>query len=138
MAAKILVIEDDMASRELVTYLLTCAGYSLRSATNGAEGLRAVDAELPDLIICDLQMPVMNGFEVLQQLRADPKLRAITVIAVTAFSMSGDEDRALSAGFDDYFSKPINPQTFVYSIDALLPANLRAARLTPFGAGDRP
>jgi CheY-like chemotaxis protein len=125
MAARILIIEDDMASRELANYLLSCAGHVVRTARNGAEGLGALQAELPDLVICDLQMPVMNGFEFLAHLRAAPARGAINVVAVTAFSMTGDRDKALAAGFDGYFSKPIDPHTFVASMEALLPENLR-------------
>jgi len=136
MTARILIIEDDMASRELADYLLSCAGHVVRTARDGAEGLRAVKAEIPDLIICDLQMPVMNGFEFIKDLRAAPELRAIKTIAVTAFSMAGDRDKALDAGFQEYLSKPIDPHTFVASIEAMLPAQLRAAAGAPGGALD--
>jgi len=125
MAARILIIEDDPASRELAGYLLSCAGHAVHAAHDGAEGLHAARAQIPDLIICDLQMPVMNGFEFLAGLRAVPELRAVRVIAVTAFSMSGDRDKTLAAGFEEYLSKPIDPYNFVAQIEALLPPHLR-------------
>lgn len=131
MAARILIIEDDMASRELASYLLISHGCAVRTAVNGAQGLELALQELPDLVICDLQMPVMNGFEFLLGLRADPRLRAITTVAVTAFSMPGDRDKALAAGFAGYFSKPIDPATFVGAIAQFLPAPLRPRSAAP-------
>jgi CheY-like chemotaxis protein len=125
MTAHILIIEDDMASRELFGYLLGSAGHLIRTAQNGAQGLRAAGEELPDLIICDLQMPILNGFEFLAQMRATPQMQHIRVIAVTAFSMSGDQERVANAGFDGYLTKPVDPLTFVASIEAFLPGHLR-------------
>ena len=95
MTATILVIEDDEASRQLVSYLLEAAGHRVLLAENGAQGLGMALAEAPDLILCDLQMPVMNGYEVAQSLRSHHEWRAVPLIAVTAFSMPGDRERAL-------------------------------------------
>ena len=141
MSARILIIEDDMASRELFGYLLGGAGYAASSVPDGAQGLRAAAAEAPDLIVCDLQMPTMSGFEFLAALRADPALRATPVVAVTAFSMPGDRERVAGAGFDGYLTKPVDPATFVASIAAYLPAHLRgggAAVGAPGGPGGPP
>ena len=128
MPAEILIIEDDKDSRELVAYLLAASGYATRSATNGALGLRAIGALRPDLVICDLQMPVMDGYAVIRQLRETSATRSIPVIAVTALSMAGDRESVLAAGFDGYLSKPIDPETFVAEIERFLAPDLRVAR----------
>jgi two-component system cell cycle response regulator DivK len=119
-AAHILVIEDDDASRLLVTYLLEEAGYVVLSAENGAVGLQLALSEPHDMILCDLQMPIMNGYQVAQTLRAHPKWRRVPLVAVTAFSMPGDREKALDMGFDDHLPKPITPETFVQQIQGFL------------------
>ena len=118
--ATILVIEDDNASRQLVTYLLESAGHRVLAAENGALGLGLALAEGPDLILCDLQMPVMNGYEVARSLRSHHEWRVVPLVAVTAFSMPGDREKALEVGFDDHLSKPITPETFVRQIETFL------------------
>lgn len=120
MSATILVIEDDEASRQLVSYLLEAAGHRVLVAENGALGLGLALAESPDLILCDLQMPVMNGYEVAQALRTHHAWRAVPLVAVTAFSMPGDRERALEVGFDEHLPKPIMPETFVQQVEAFL------------------
>jgi two-component system cell cycle response regulator DivK len=127
-----LVIEDDAFSRELVRYLLDWQGYTVLEAADGAAGVRLALSAHPDLVLCDLQMPVLNGYEVVRCLRANPAWHTVPVIAVTAFSMPGDRDTALAAGFDDYLTKPITPEIFVQQISAFLPPALRA--LGPPGA----
>src|SRR5438445_12144934 len=102
MAARILVIEDNKANLELVEYLLKASGYATLSARDGEEGVGAAQKEHPDLIICDLQMPIMDGYQVVKHLKSDPLLRSIPVIAVTAFPMSGDRHKVRAAGFDGY------------------------------------
>lgn len=131
MPARILVIEDNPDNLALAVYLLRAAGHDTLEASDGVEGVRAARDALPDLIVCDLQMPVLNGFEVLQHLRVDPATRAIPVVAVTAFSMPGDRARAEAAGFDGYLSKPIDPERFAQQIGEHLPAQSRSRR----GAG---
>lgn len=118
--ATILVIEDDDASRQLVTYLLEAAGHRVLAAENGAVGLRIALAESPDIILCDLQMPVMNGYEVARSLRTSMIWRVVPLVAVTAFSMPGDREKALDVGFNDHLSKPITPETFVQQVEAFL------------------
>lgn len=120
MTATVLVIEDDEASRMLVTYLLEAAGMRVWAAENGALGLAIALAQGPDLILCDLQMPVMNGYEVAQALRSDPGWRTVPLVAVTAFSMPGDREKALQSGFDEHLSKPITPETFADQVQSLL------------------
>jgi two-component system cell cycle response regulator len=126
MSARIVLIEDHPDNMELMVYLLSAAGYAYRCAVDGAEGLEMVRSERPDLIVCDLQMPVMDGFEVLRRLRDDESLCHTPIVAVTAQSMPGDRQKVLRAGFDGYFSKPIEPQTFVTQLEAWLPPDKRA------------
>ncbi|MBI4290020.1 MAG: response regulator [Betaproteobacteria bacterium] len=128
MPARILIAEDNRASLELVEYLLGTRGYTTRAASNGGEGLRIAREMVPDLVICDLQMPVLNGYEVVRVLKADPLLGPIPVIALTAYSMPGDRDKAIAAGFNGYLSKPIDPETFIAEIEHFLRPELRARR----------
>lgn len=130
MTARILIIEDNPANLELARYLLVAGGYTVLTATNGFEGVQAAQLEPPDLIVSDLQMPILGGYEVLQYLRHDPNLQHIAVIALTALSMPGDKNKVLSSGFDGYLSKPIVPETFIQQIEAFLPLELRVGRLT--------
>lgn len=120
--ARILVIEDNQANLELAQYLLEHSGHQVLVATDGRMGVAVARREKPQLIVCDLQMPVLDGYGVLEQLRRDAAMAGIPVVAVTAFSMSGDEEKVRMAGFDGYFSKPIEPETFVQQIEAFLPA----------------
>ena len=113
MSARILVIEDNPENLELMLYLLRASGYHVSSARDGVEGLAAVQGNRPDLIICDVHMPCMDGFGVIARLKNDAELRTIPVIAVTALAMVGDADRVLNAGFDGYLSKPIDPELVV-------------------------
>lgn len=127
MAARILVIEDNAANLELVRYLLSFSGYTVLEARDGAQGVDMALRERPDLIICDLQMPLLDGYQVLARLREAPAGAATVVVAVTAFSMPNDRQKVMTAGFDGYLSKPIEPENFVAQIEAFLPAGLRAA-----------
>lgn len=118
--ATILVIEDDDASRQLAIYLLESAGHRVLAAENGVVGVRIALAESPDIILCDLQMPVMNGYEVARSLRTSMIWRVVPLVAVTAFSMPGDREKALDVGFNDHLSKPITPEIFVQQVEAFL------------------
>lgn len=126
MSARIVLIEDHPDNMELMVYLLDAAGYTYHCATDGAQGMELVRRERPDLVVCDLQMPFMDGFEVLRHLRDDDSLRHTPIVAVTAQSMPGDRQKVLRAGFDGYFSKPIEPQLFVSQLEAWLPPDKRA------------
>lgn len=128
MTATILIAEDHVPSLELMRYLLKASGYRTLIAEDGATAVKMAQTEHPDLIVCDLQMPGLNGYEVLNALRADPALKSVRMIAVTAFSMLGDRERVLTAGFDGYFSKPIEAETFVEQMEPFLPVELRAQR----------
>lgn len=133
MPARILIIEDDPASLELAQYLLDTAGYATLAAIDGGAGLALALSARPDLVICDLQMPVMTGYEVVRRLRDGTTWRRVPLVAVSAFSMPGDRETALAAGFDAYYSKPIVPETFVQDIERLLPPEARAAGASPGG-----
>ena len=132
MPARILVLEDDPASRELLIYLFSAAGYETFAAPDGVMGVRMALDLNPDLLLCDLQMPAMNGYEVLRSLYQAPTWRRVPIIAVTAFSMQGDRETALAAGFDGYFAKPIMPEQFVRQVEAFLPGNLIVQRAADF------
>lgn len=120
MERRILIVEDNAANLELMVYLLDASGYVIATAENGRAGLAAARSNLPDLIVCDVQMPEMNGYEFAQALKSDDTLRSVPLVAVTAFAMVGDQEKALAAGFDAYISKPIEPEDFVARINALL------------------
>jgi len=130
MTAHLLIIEDNPTNMQLAEYLLRCAGYAPAKAYDGAAGLQLIEAQRPDLVICDLQMPVLDGYEVLQRVRSTPATQDLVVVAVTALSMPGDKARVLAAGFNGYLSKPIDPETFVAELEVYLPPELRARRST--------
>ncbi|GLI02509.1 response regulator [Phytohabitans aurantiacus] len=121
VGARILIVEDNPYSLELMSYLLHAHGHEVRSARTGVEAVRTTGAEQPDLILLDLQLPDLDGYEVLRALRALPASAHIKIIAVTAVAMVGDRERTLAAGFDHYMAKPINPRTFVRELDGWLP-----------------
>jgi len=113
MPEKILVIEDNEANRVLMRQILKYHGYEVLEAADGAAGLAMAKEHMPDLILLDLQMPVMGGIAVIGELRKTPELCKLKVIAVTSFAMKGDRERALEAGFDEYVTKPIDTRKFV-------------------------
>lgn len=112
MPEKILVIEDNEQNRILMRQILTYHGYDVLEAADGLTGLEMARAHTPALILLDIQMPVMNGFMVIRELRNNPELRKIKTIAVTSFAMKGDREKALQAGFDEYVTKPIDTRKF--------------------------
>ena len=112
MAEKILLIEDNEQNRILMRQILTRHGYDLLEAKDGLTGIEMARAHMPALILLDIQMPVMNGFMVIRELRNEPELRKIKVIAVTSFAMKGDREKAFQAGFDEYITKPIDTRSF--------------------------
>ena len=122
MSARILIIEDNPANMELMTYLLQAFGHTVLSVYNGEEGVETARRELPDLIICDVHLPKMDGYGVLEQLKhqSGAALRSIPVIAVTALAMVGDRQKLLAAGFDGYLGKPIEPELFVSQVEKYL------------------
>lgn len=127
MSATILIIEDDPASLELMTYLLTAHGYGTLTANRGDAGLETARQRHPDLIICDIQLPVLDGYAIARALKSDPELCNIPVVAVSAMAMVGDREKGLSAGFDAYVSKPIDPLHFGSQIHPLLKPEQRSS-----------
>jgi two-component system cell cycle response regulator DivK len=105
---KILIVEDNEDNRLLLHDILSFNGHDVLEAENGAEGISMAGREHPDLILMDIQMPVMSGIEAGKLLKQDEATRDITLIAITSFAMAGDRDHILESGFDDYISKPIN------------------------------
>ncbi|HEY3128453.1 MAG TPA: response regulator [Acidobacteriota bacterium] len=126
MPARILVIEDNPTNLDLMVYLLRAFGHTPLVAHDGEQGLEVVRREAPDLIVCDVHMPNVDGYEVVRRLKAHPAMNQIPVIAVTALAMVGDRDKILEAGFDGYIAKPIAPDTFVGQVEAFLPPDHRA------------
>lgn len=116
MALRILVIEDNPTNLELMRYLLRAFGHTVDAARDGEEGVRIAMDTLPDLVLCDIALPKLDGYGVAQRLKGDPRVRHIPLVAVTALAMVGDRDRVLATGFDGYITKPIAPETFVQDV----------------------
>jgi CheY-like chemotaxis protein len=116
----ILVIEDHVDNLDLMRYLLGAFGYTALSAEDGVTGIALAESEGPDLILCDIQLPDIDGFEIARRLKRHARLREIPLVAITALAMVGDRERVLAAGFDGYISKPINPETFVGNVEIFL------------------
>lgn len=138
MGARIVIIEDNRENLELLVYLLQAFGHTALTASDGAQGMQTIQRERPDMIICDIQMPVMDGNEVARTLKADDELRSIPVVAVTAFAMRSDCQAMLDAGFDGVLTKPIDPAEFVEQIQAFLPPELHHQRDVKLSPGEQP
>ena len=120
--AKILLVEDNEMNRDMLSRRLERRGYQVIIAIDGEEGLRMAQAERPDLILMDMSLPLLDGWEVTRQLKATPQTRSIPIIALTAHAMAGDREKALEAGCDDYDTKPIDLPRLLGKIEALLPS----------------
>jgi two-component system cell cycle response regulator len=114
------VIEDNPTNLQLVVYLLEAFGHQVNGAREGAEGLEMARQQPYDLILLDIHMPKMDGYEVAQRLRADPDCRGTPIVAVTALAMVGDREKLLTSGFNGYISKPIDPETFAAKVQEFL------------------
>lgn len=119
--ARILVIEDNPINLELMTYLLRAWGHEPIAAIDGEAGIAQAQRERPALIVCDIQLPDIDGYEVARRLKLEPALAAVPLIAVTAYAMVGDRDRAQRAGFDGHFAKPIDPAALMDELARFLP-----------------
>lgn len=104
----ILIVDDNAANLKLARVLLAGGGYEVRTASDAAEALSVLESFRPRLILMDLQMPGMDGFELTRRLKADPAMKGIVILALTAYAMKGDEEKARAAGCDGYVSKPID------------------------------
>jgi two-component system, cell cycle response regulator DivK len=121
MSAKILLVEDNAANRYLVTFLLENKGYTVVHAANGGEAVVAAQNEMPDLILMDIQMPEVDGYEAARRLKAEPHLAHIPIVAVTSYAMAGDREKAVRLGFAGYLEKPIVTETFISEISRFIP-----------------
>jgi len=117
----VLVVEDDPVNRTLARRILTAHHYPFAEAENGQAALEAIAERRPDIILMDLSLPVMNGWEATTRIRSNPALAGVRIVAVTAHAMSGDRERALQAGCDDYLTKPYRPAELVAALERVSP-----------------
>jgi CheY-like chemotaxis protein len=129
--ARILLVEDNEPNLELMTYLLVASGHLVVPATAGERAVELAREEPPDLVVLDIQLPDMSGYEVLSLLHAEPAMAGVRIVAVTANAMVGDRDQALAAGFDGYLPKPIEPASFATAIGSHLPPHLQGHEPRP-------
>jgi two-component system cell cycle response regulator DivK len=120
MSKRILIVEDQEDNRTILRDLLSTVGYELIEATDGVEGVAMAEREQPDLILMDIQLPVVDGYQATRRIKADPNLRAIPVIAVTSYALSGDEEKARAAGCDGYVTKPFSPRELLARVREFL------------------
>ncbi len=116
MSKRILVVEDQEDNRQIIRDMLSITDYQITEAENGEEALAAVAKLRPDLILMDIQMPVLDGYEATRRIKADPGLRSIPIIAITSYALSGDKQKARAAGCDDYVPKPYSPRQLLAKI----------------------
>jgi len=116
MGRKVLLVEDQEDNRRILRDLLTSAGYEIREALTGEDGIRLADEYRPDLILMDIQLPGVDGYEAARQIKANPALRAIPIIAVTSYALSGDDAQALEAGCEAYVAKPFSRRALLAKV----------------------
>ena len=121
MSKRILVVEDQEDNRRILHDLLTSVGYELIEAVTGDEGVTMAETRRPDLILMDIQLPGLDGYEATRRIKANPALRPIPIIAVTSFALSGNDIKAYEAGFDGYVTKPYSPRQLLAKIREYLP-----------------
>jgi len=118
--ARILLIEDDEMSRDMLSRRLIRRGYDVITAADGQEGIALACAQAPEIILMDMSLPVLDGWEATRRLKAAPETRSIPIIALTAYAMSGDRERAIEVGCDDYDTKPVELSRLLEKMTALL------------------
>jgi two-component system cell cycle response regulator DivK len=116
MSKRVLVVEDQEDNRKIIRDLLTASGFELIEAETGDEGVAAAAREKPDLILMDIQLPGLDGYEATRQIKANPELKKTPVIAVTSYALSGDDKKAFAAGCDGYVTKPFSPRELLQKI----------------------
>jgi two-component system cell cycle response regulator DivK len=116
MKKRILVVEDQLDNRQILHDLLTNAGFDMVEAVNGEEAIASAQASRPDLILMDIQLPILDGYEATRRIKSDPDLKSIPIIVVTSYALSGDEQKARVAGCDDYVAKPFSPRLLLAKI----------------------
>ena len=120
MNKRILVIEDTEDNRRILNDLLTAAGYEIFEATDGETGVAMAGELKPDLILMDIQLPVIDGYEATRRIKADPATRHIPIVAVTSYALAGDELRTREAGCDGYIAKPYSPRNLLEKVRGFL------------------
>lgn len=118
---KILLVEDNEMNRDMLSRRLLKRGFAVVIAVDGAEGVSLAQSDRPDLILMDMSLPILDGWEATRRIKAEPDLRAIPIIALTAHAMSGDEQKARDAGCDDFDTKPVDFARLMSKIEAFLP-----------------
>jgi two-component system, cell cycle response regulator DivK len=121
MDKRILVVEDTEDNRRIIGDLLTSVGYEVIEAVDGEEGVAMAESHRPDLILMDIQLPEMDGYEATRRIRAIPQLAEVPIIAVTSYAFSGDEAKARAAGCDGYIAKPFSPRELLAKVREFLP-----------------
>ena len=121
MSKRILVVDDQPDNRQIIRDLLAATDYELTEAEDGEQALAAVAKQRPDLILMDIQLPIMDGYEATRRIKADPASRSIPIIAATSYALSGEEQKARAAGCDEYVSKPYSPRQLLVRIRQYLP-----------------
>ena len=121
MSRRILVVEDHEENRRIMRDLLTAAGYEMLEAVTGEEGVARAEAARPDLILMDIQLPGIDGYETTRRIKAIPALNAIPIVAVTSYALSGDDKKAFEAGCDAYVTKPFSPRALLAKIREYVP-----------------
>ena len=112
----ILVVEDQEDNRQILRDLLTSGGFDMIEAENGEDAIATAVAKRPDLILMDIQLPILDGYEATRRIKANPDLKSIPIIVVTSYALSGDEEKARLAGCDDYVAKPFSPRSLLAKI----------------------
>ena len=120
MTKRILIVEDQEDNRAIMRDILSSAGYALIEAIDGEEGVKLARSERPDLILMDIQLPMLDGYEATRQIRAIDELKSVPIIAVTSYALSGDEARARSAGCDTHVAKPFSPRELLAKVQEFL------------------
>ena len=120
MSKRILVIEDTENNRRILNDLLTRAGFEVVEANDGEKGVAMAAERKPDLILMDIQLPIVDGYEATRRIKSDPALRGIPIIAVTSYALSGDEAKARAAGCDGYVAKPLSPREILATVREFL------------------
>jgi two-component system cell cycle response regulator DivK len=121
MSKRILVVEDHEDNRRIVRDLLTRSGYEIVEAVTGEEGVTLAETQHPDLILMDIQLPVIDGYEAARRIRANPTLQYVPIIAVTSYALSGDDVKAFAAGCNGYVAKPFSPRALLAKVREYLP-----------------
>src|SRR5215475_6244149 len=128
MSKCILVVEDQADNRRILRDMLSNAGYELVEAESGEEAVMAVETQRPDLILMDIQLPVMDGYEATRRIRSKPELKSVPIIAVTSYALAGDEAKALACGCNAYVTKPYSPRALLAKVASVLGVNRPSIR----------